>query len=109
MNNTGGNHPTQEVIDRFPTIDGGTYTYADWGKGRQRYLRLVGKSGQTFYATIVYQGVTYFNTVMELNENAQNDYAYGKTSDPKTGYYSRKAIDESLSVTDCQKIWNRLY
>lgn len=30
MNNTGGNHPTQEVIDRFPTIDGGTYTYADW-------------------------------------------------------------------------------
>ena len=42
MNNTGGNHPTQEVIDRFPTIDGGTYTYADWEKERSEERR-VGK------------------------------------------------------------------
>lgn len=103
MNNTGGNHPTQEVIDRFPTIDGGTYTYADWEKEGKDIFALWENRDKRFYATIVYQGVTYFNTVMELNENAQNDYAYGKNVGSKTGYYSRKAIDESLSVTDCQK------
>ena len=104
QNNTGGNHPTQEVIDRFPTKDGGTYTYADWeAEGSGDIFKLWENRDNRFYATIVYQGVTYFNTVMELNENAQNDYAYGKNVGTKTGYYSKKAIDQSLSITDCQR------
>lgn len=55
-----------------------------------------------FYATIVYQESVYFNEEMQLNENAENDYAYGKNIGSKTGYYSKKAIDQSLSITDCQ-------
>lgn len=104
MNNTGGNHPTQEVIDRFPTVDGKTYTYADWKKdGKNGIFTLWQNRDKRFYATVVYQGVTYFNTVMELNENAQNDYAYGKNMGSRTGYYSKKGIDESISISDCQK------
>lgn len=104
MNNTGGNHPTQEVIDRFPTVDGKTYTYADWKKdGQNDIFTLWQNRDKRFYATVVYQGVTYFNTVMELNENAQNDYAYGKNMGSRTGYYSKKGIDESISISDCQK------
>lgn len=104
MNNTGGNHPTQEVIDRFPTVDGKTYTYADWKKdGKNDIFTLWQNLDKRFYATVVYQGVTYFNTVMELNENAQNDYAYGKNMGSRTGYYSKKGIDESISISDCQK------
>ena len=103
QNNTGGCHPTQETIDRFPTVDGGTYTYADWeAEGSGDIFKLWENRDQRFYATIVYQGVTYFNTVMELNENAQNDYAYGKNMGSRTGYYMKKGIDESLSITDCQ-------
>lgn len=49
MNNTGGNHPTQEVIDRFPTIDGGTYTYADWEKGRAKISSPCGKIGTNVF------------------------------------------------------------
>ena len=104
MNNTGGNHPTQEVIDRFPTVDGKIYTYTDWKKdGNNDIFTLWQNRDKRFYATVVYQGVTYFNTVMELNENAQNDYAYGKNMGSRTGYYSKKGIDESISISDCQK------
>ncbi len=104
MNNTGGNHPTQEVIDRFPTVDGKTYTYTDWKKdGNNDIFTLWQNRDKRFYATVVYQGITYFNTVMELNENAQNDYAYGKNMGSRTGYYSKKGIDESISISDCQK------
>lgn len=104
MNNSGGNHPTQEVIDRFPTVDGKKYTYADWQKdGNNDIFALWKNRDQRFYATVVYQGVNYFNTVMELNENAQNDYSYGKNFGTRTGYYSKKGIDESISISDCQK------
>ena len=104
MNNTGGNHPTQEVIDRFPTVDGKTYTYTDWKKdGNNDIFTLWQNRDKRFYATVVYQGITYFNTVMELNENAQNDYAYGKNMGSRPGYYSKKGIDESISISDCQK------
>ena len=104
MNNSGGNHPTQEVIDRFPTVDGKTYTYTDWKKdGNNDIFTLWQNRDKRFYATVVYQGITYFNTVMELNENAQNDYAYGKNMGSRTGYYSKKGIDESISISDCQK------
>lgn len=104
MNNSGGNHPTQEVIDRFPTVDGKIYTYTDWKKdGNNDIFTLWQNRDKRFYATVVYQGITYFNTVMELNENAQNDYAYGKNMGSRTGYYSKKGIDESISISDCQK------
>ena len=104
QNASGGCHPTQEVIDRFPTIDGGTYTYADWEKeGSGDIFKLWENRDNRFYATIVYQGSTYFNEKMELNEDAQNDYAYGKNMGTRTGYYSKKGINQSLSIDECQK------
>lgn len=104
QNASGGCHPTQEVIDRFPTIDGGTYTYADWEKeGSGDIFKLWENRDNRFYATIVYQGSTYFNEKMELNEDAQNDYAYGKNVGTRTGYYSKKGINQSLSIDECQK------
>lgn len=103
QNNSGGCHPTQETIDKFPTIDGNTYTYADWEvEGTKNIFKLWENRDKRFYATIVYQGITYFNTVMELQENAQNDYAYGKNMGSKTGYYTKKGIDQNLSIADCQ-------
>lgn len=104
QNATGGCHPTQEVIDRFPTIDGGTYTYADWEKeGSGDIFKLWKNRDKRFYATVVYQGSTYFNEAMELNEDAKNDYAYGKNMGTRTGYYSKKGINQSLSIDECQK------
>lgn len=101
QNNTGGCHPIQEVIDRYPTIDGQKFTIHDIKEGED--IRDLWKNRDNrFYATIVYQESTYFNESMELQENAENDYAYGKNVGSKTGYYSKKAIDQSLSITDCQ-------
>lgn len=101
QNNSGGCHPTEEVIDRFPTIDGKKFTTKDIKEGED--IRNLWKNrDKRFYATIVYQESTYFNESMELNENAENDYAYGKNIGSRTGYYSKKAIDQSLSITDCQ-------
>lgn len=101
QNNTGGCHPTQEVIDRFPTVDGKNFTIGDLQPGQD--IRDLWKNrDQRFYATIVYQESTYFNETMLLNENAENDYAYGKNIGSRTGYYSKKAIDQTLTVTDCQ-------
>lgn len=101
QNNTGGCHPIQEVIDRYPTIDGQRFTIHDIKEGED--IRDLWKNRDNrFYATIVYQESTYFNESMELQENAENDYAYGKNVGSKTGYYSKKAIDQSLSITDCQ-------
>lgn len=101
QNNTGGCHPTQEVIDRFPTVDGKPFTIQDLEEGED--IRDLWKNRDNrFYATIVYQESTYFNETMELQENAENDYAYGKNVGSKTGYYSKKAIDQSLSITDCR-------
>lgn len=101
QNNSGGCHPTEEVIDRFPTVDGKKFTIKDIKEGED--IRNLWKNRDNrFYATIVYQESTYFNESMELNENAENDYAYGKNIGSRTGYYSKKAIDQSLSITDCQ-------
>lgn len=101
QNNTGGCHPTQEVIDRFPTVEGKTFTINDITEADD-IRKLWQNRDQRFYATIVYQESIYFNESMQLNENAENDYAYGKNVGSKTGYYSKKAIDQSLSITDCQ-------
>ena len=95
MNNTGGNHPTQEVIDRFPTIDGGTYTYADWEKEGKDIFALWENRDKRFYATIVYQGVTYFNTVMELKMR-KTTMPTAKTSDRKPAIIPVKPLTKAF-------------
>ena len=107
VNNTNviSNDAVRDLAVNADELDEHSLAYETKDKGRDTRINdfMYTHRDKRFYATIVYQGVTYFNTVMELNENAQNDYAYGKNVGSKTGYYSRKAIDESLSVTDCQK------
>ncbi len=101
QNASGGCHPTQETIDRFPTSDGKRFTIADIREGQD--IRDLWKNrDKRFYATIVYQESVYFNETMELQENAENDYAYGKNVGTKTGYYSKKAIDQNISITDAR-------
>lgn len=101
QNNTGGCHPIQEAVDRFPTTDGKKFTINDLKQGED-IANLWKNRDNRFYATIVYQESDYFNEKMQLNENAENDYAYGKNIGSKTGYYSKKGIDQTLSITDCQ-------
>lgn len=101
QNHNGGCHPTEEVIDRFPTIDGKKFAINDI-KPDMDIQTLWENRDKRFYASIVYQDAEYFGEKMQLNENAENDYAYGKNIGTKTGYYSKKAIDQSLSITDCQ-------
>lgn len=101
QNASGGCHPPQETLDHFPTVDGKRFTIEDIQEGQD--IRDLWKNrDKRFYATIVYQESIYFNEEMELQENAENDYAYGKNVGSKTGYYSKKAIDQSLSITDAQ-------
>lgn len=93
QNTSGGCHPTQEVVDRFPLTSGKTVSYTDYADVADSWK---GRDNR-FVASIVYNGSTYFNTTMELNENAQNDYAYSKNVGSRTGYYCKKGINQSLS------------
>lgn len=101
-NATGGCHPTQEMVDAFPLKSGKKTAWND-----PQYAGDVTKSWQNrdsrFYATVVYNGAAYMGRTMELNADASgNGYAYGKSNGTLTGYYSRKAIDESLDITNSQ-------
>ncbi|MET7256003.1 RagB/SusD family nutrient uptake outer membrane protein [Dyadobacter fermentans] len=101
-NATGGCHPTQELVDAFPLKSGKKTAWND-----PQHAGDVTKSWQNrdnrFYATVVYNGVSYLGKTMELNADASgNGYSYGKQNGTLTGYYSRKAIDESLDITNSQ-------
>lgn len=101
-NATGGCHPTQEMVDAFPLKSGKKTAWND-----PQYAGDVTKSWQNrdnrFYTTIVYNGATYLGRTMALNADASgNGYSYGKSNGTLTGYYSRKAIDESLDITNSQ-------
>lgn len=97
---TGGNHPIQKVIDMWPTADGKKFTIDDIQPG-QPITDLWENRDKRFYHVIVYQGSQYLDIpYMYLNENAQNGYAYGKNDGSKTGYYCKKAINQSYTVTE---------
>ena len=101
-NATGGCHPTQELVDAFPLKSGKKTAWND-----PQYAGDVTKSWQNrdnrFYTTVVYNGSSYLGKTMELNADASgNGYSYGKQNGTLTGYYSRKAIDESLDITNSQ-------
>ena len=97
MNNTGGNHPTQEVIDRFPTIDGGTYTYADWEKEGKDIFALWENRDKRFYATIVQDSCEYYGELVTMHKtgNLQRcslGEAPGTAEMGSTNYLWRKGV-----------------
>lgn len=100
QNANGACHPIQKVIDMWPTIEGKRFTINDLKEG-QDITDLWKNRDKRFYGTIVYHGSSYLDVpYMEMNQNAQNGYAYGKNNGSKTGYYSKKFINQSYSVND---------
>ncbi|WP_164112829.1 MULTISPECIES: RagB/SusD family nutrient uptake outer membrane protein [Sphingobacterium] len=100
-NATGANHPIQKLVDAFPLKSG---KKTQWNAAQHAGNATLSWQNRDdrFYTTIVYNGVNYLGTTMALYDNAQNGYAYGKQNGSITGYYSRKAIDESLDITNSQ-------
>lgn len=100
QNNNGKCHPIQKVIDSWPTADGKKFTINDIKEGED-ITNLWKNRDKRFYEVIVYHGSSYLDIPsMEMNQNAQNGYAYGKNNGSKTGYYSKKFINQSYSIND---------
>lgn len=100
IGSTGGNHAIQKVIDMWPTKEGKRFTINDIKPG-QDINDLWKNRDKRFYDVIVYHGSQYLDIpYMEMNENAQNGYAYGKNNGSRTGYYCKKAINQSYTVTE---------
>ncbi len=98
----GSNQPTWEMVKAFPMLDGKKpgestkYTYTDQLFYKNRDPR--------FDKTIAYNGATW-----PLNGNTANKvwtyFAAGKTVEAKasnTGFYTRKAVNPSVSIGDAQ-------
>lgn len=100
-NATGGCHPIQKLVDAFPLKSGKKVQWNSPQFNGNASLSWQNRDDR-FYTTIVYNGAGYLGTTMALYDNAQNGYAYGKQNGSLTGYYSRKAIDESLDITNSQ-------
>lgn len=100
-NATGGCHPIQKLVDAFPLKSGKKVQWNSSVFNGDATLSWQNRDDR-FYTTVVYNGASYLSTTMALYDNAQNGYAYGKQNGSLTGYYSRKAIDESLDITNSQ-------
>ncbi|OOG18870.1 RagB/SusD family nutrient uptake outer membrane protein [Sphingobacterium sp. CZ-UAM] len=100
-NATGGCHPIQKLVDAFPLKSG---KKVQWNSPQFKGDATLSWQNRDdrFYTTIAYNGASYLGTTMALYDNAQNGYAYGKQNGSLTGYYSRKAVDESLDITNSQ-------
>lgn len=91
INATGGNHPTQELVDAYPMADG---TDPDLSAPKQQ--QWIGRDPR-FAATIVVNGETYFGRTQWTYVGSGVD-AYSATTGSRTGYYSKKFIDQSLTA-----------
>lgn len=93
VNATGANHPTEELVEAFPLDNG-----ADWKPGAGTADQWLHRDAR-FYATIVYNGASYFKRTQWTYENSGID-AYGATNGSHTGYYNRKAINQELTAAE---------
>ncbi|PSL50273.1 putative outer membrane starch-binding protein [Chitinophaga niastensis] len=93
VNHTGGNHPTEELVEAFPLDNG-----ADWQPTANTDDQWLHRDAR-FYATIVYNGASYFSRTQWTYENAGID-AYGAPNGTHTGYYNRKAINQVLTAAE---------
>ncbi len=99
QNCTGGCHPIQYAVDKFPTKSGKVLTYPDYSSVMNSYEN----RDDRFYATIVYNGASYFDDPMEIYSNSGKNYRYGvETYGSRTGYFSRKGIVTSQTITEAQ-------
>ncbi|MCX2451227.1 RagB/SusD family nutrient uptake outer membrane protein [Pedobacter sp. PLR] len=91
VNATGGCQPTQELVDAYPMKDG-----SDVNTALTYQQRFSGRDDR-FYATIVYNGATYFGRKQWTFVNSGID-GYKDVNGTYTGYYSKKAIDTTLTA-----------
>jgi starch-binding outer membrane protein, SusD/RagB family len=90
-NATGGNHPTQELVDAYPMKDGSD---PDLSVAKEQQWT---NRDARFDATIVYNGASYFGRPQYTYKNSGVD-AYGAPTGSRTGYYSRKAINQNFTI-----------
>lgn len=93
INATGGNHPTQELVDAYPMADG---TDPDLTVPKEQ--QWTGRDPR-FAATIVVNGDQYFGRTQYTYIGSGVD-AYAATTGSITGYYSKKFVDQSLTAAE---------
>ena len=99
QNCTGGCHPIQYAVDKFPTKSGKVLSYSDYTSVMDSYK----ERDDRFYATIVYNGTSYFDDPMQIYSNSGKNYRYGvETYGSLTGYFSKKGIVTSQTITEAQ-------
>lgn len=91
VNATGGCQPTQELVDAYPMKDGSDVNTS------LTYQQRFANRDDRFYATIVYNGATYFGRKQWTFVNSGID-GYKDVNGTYTGYYSKKAIDTTLTA-----------
>lgn len=103
-NQGGSGTPTQEMVESYEAQDGSEVDWSPWHEDggtseRPPYEEL----DPRFEATVIYNGSTWQDQVMENSVNGtngrymayrENTYAQGRTT---TGYYLRKFRDEDLT------------
>ncbi|WP_195476563.1 RagB/SusD family nutrient uptake outer membrane protein [Bacteroides finegoldii] len=92
-----GNTPTQNLADAYEMADG---TPFDWNNpDHVKYQYKKGNSltrDPRFYKTIVYNGATLMDEVVEIYEGGKNGLPQEGAT--QTGYYLRKYINENVSL-----------
>ncbi|SDD64778.1 RagB/SusD family nutrient uptake outer membrane protein [Pedobacter soli] len=91
VNSTGGNQPSQEMADAYPMKDGSDVNPA------LSYQQRFSNRDDRFYATIVYNGATYFGRKQWTYVNSGID-GYRDVNGTYTGYYCKKAVDTTLTA-----------
>ena len=97
-NGNSGNTPSQNLVDAFEMADG---TLFDWNNPDHAAHPYKNRDPR-FYKTVVYNGATLMNTTVETFEGGKN--AYPLEGATLTGYYLKKYVNETVSVSTVQPI-----
>ncbi|WP_140936798.1 RagB/SusD family nutrient uptake outer membrane protein [Sphingobacterium lumbrici] len=93
-----GNTPTQNLVDAFEMADGTAFDWANDAHTTNPYAN----RDPRFYRNIVYNGSTLMNIKIETFEGGKN--AYPIVGATRTGYYLKKYINESVSLSPTQPV-----
>lgn len=93
-----GNTPTQNLVDAFEMADG---TRFDWNNPVQAADPYTNRDPR-FYKTIAYNGAILLKTKVETFEGGRN--AYPLEGATLTGYYLKKFINETVSLSPVQPV-----
>ncbi|WP_229214323.1 RagB/SusD family nutrient uptake outer membrane protein [Dyadobacter flavalbus] len=93
----GGNVPLQNIVDDYEMMDGTKITDAKTSYDPQNPYK---NRDPRFYATILYNGATYRNSIIETYTPGGKDSKDGPSNwnTSKTGYYLRKFMNDNLPI-----------